>query len=355
MLLLPGTVLDAAVTFAERVRKRIEAHTFTFPGGTLRRTASFGVSGWPHPRDQGLRLAGARGRRRAVRREGDGTQPRRPLRRARVQRAPSPGRMEQTHALRRRTDAQPPQSTEPLSPADELARLQARLAAVERERDHLAAIVDILQEVSSSLHFVDVLQTIARKLGETFGLDRCSIFLSGEQERGAPRRELRGSDDPEPDRRPESLPGAQARVRERRDGVHPRRRQRPGARSIKATLDMRNVRSIVVVPIRWEGSVIGAIFLRTEREAEPFSDADVRFCQTVASLTAKSLRNAHRFETLLREPEGRRRRAAQGRAPARRARRLPPPPARPLREGRGAELGRDAPAAAPRTRSSSGS
>jgi GAF domain-containing protein len=110
-----------------------------------------------------------------------------------------------------------------------MARLRARLATLERERDHLAAIVDILQEVASSLHFIDVLQTIARKLGETFGLDRC-----------------------------------------------------------------------VVVPIRWEGSVIGAIFLRTEREAEPFSDSDVRFCQTVASLTAKSLRNAHRFETLLR-------------------------------------------------------
>ena len=74
----------------------------------------------------------------------------------------------------------------------------------------------------------------------------------------------------------------------------------PELASIKATLDTRNVRSIVVVPIRWEGSVIGAIFLRTEREAEPFSDADVRFCQTVASLTAKSLRNAYRFETLLR-------------------------------------------------------
>jgi GAF domain-containing protein len=46
--------------------------------------------------------------------------------------------------------------------------------------------------------------------------------------------------------------------------------------------------------------VIGAIFLRTERDAEPFSDSDVRFSQTVASLTAKALRNAHRFETLVR-------------------------------------------------------
>ena len=50
MLLLPGTVLDAAVTFAERVRKAVEAHTFTFDGGTLQRTMSCGVAAWPHPR-----------------------------------------------------------------------------------------------------------------------------------------------------------------------------------------------------------------------------------------------------------------------------------------------------------------
>ncbi|MDB4915886.1 MAG: diguanylate cyclase [Gemmatimonadetes bacterium] len=50
MLLLPGAKLADALTFAERVRKRIEGHTFTFAGGTLTRTASFGVAGWPHDR-----------------------------------------------------------------------------------------------------------------------------------------------------------------------------------------------------------------------------------------------------------------------------------------------------------------
>jgi len=53
LLLLPGTVLDAAVTFAERLRERVDAHTFSFEGGTLTRTMSCGVAAWPHPRIQG--------------------------------------------------------------------------------------------------------------------------------------------------------------------------------------------------------------------------------------------------------------------------------------------------------------
>ena len=82
MLLLPGTVLDAAVTFAERVRKRIEGNTFTFPEGTLTRTSSFGVAGWPHPKiehaddlvrtaDDALYVAKETGRNKVVRFDGD--------------------------------------------------------------------------------------------------------------------------------------------------------------------------------------------------------------------------------------------------------------------------------------------
>ncbi|HKW12026.1 MAG TPA: diguanylate cyclase [Gemmatimonadaceae bacterium] len=82
MLLLPGTVLDAAVTFSERVRKEVESRTFTFDGGTVKRTASFGVAGWPHPRitscdelvraaDDALYVAKETGRNRAIRFDSD--------------------------------------------------------------------------------------------------------------------------------------------------------------------------------------------------------------------------------------------------------------------------------------------
>jgi transcriptional regulator with GAF, ATPase, and Fis domain len=147
------------------------------------------------------------------------------------------------------------------SPPDpETARLEERIAELQRERDQLVAVVDILQDISSSLHFVDILQAIARKLGETFGLDRCSIYLAGGN---AEVRLVASYEDSsirnlvvDLNRYPELK-----RAFESKETVFiPDAASDPMLKSIKSTLDLRNVRSIVVVPIQWQGAVIGAIF-----------------------------------------------------------------------------------------------
>ena len=195
-------------------------------------------------------------------------------------------------------------SPNPVDAGEEISRLQSRVRELTREKEHLVAIVDILQDISSSLHFVDILQAIAGKLGKMFGLDRCSIFLAGERGEGV--RLVASYEDPsirnlvvDLDRYPELK-----RAFESGETVFiPDAVNDPAYRNVRTALDARNVRSIVVVPIQWRKDVIGAIFLRTERDAMPFSDADVRFTQVVAELTAKALRNAHRFEALLRSSE----------------------------------------------------
>lgn len=185
--------------------------------------------------------------------------------------------------------------------AGDVGQLRARLAEVQRERDHLIAVVDILQAVSASLHFVEILQAISGKLGDFFGLDRCALFLTGDN---SEVRLVASYEDPsirnlvvDVNRYPELK-----RVFSTGEPVFiPDVLTEPTLQGVKAQMEERRVRSIVVVPLAWQGTIIGAIFLRTRREAPQFTPADLQFCVVVASLTAKALRNAHRFETLMRQ------------------------------------------------------
>jgi GAF domain-containing protein len=183
--------------------------------------------------------------------------------------------------------------------AGEVERLQARISELEHERKHLLAVIEILEEISGTLHFVDILQAITRKLGETFGLDRCSIFLA---ERGrASARLVASYEDPTIRNYVvdlERYPELQRALQSGETVFIPEAQDDPTLKHVRGTLAMRRVRSITVVPITWRGSAIGALYLRTFRDGPAFSDADIRFCQVIASLTAKALRNAFRYERL---------------------------------------------------------
>lgn len=192
------------------------------------------------------------------------------------------------------TDTERPQNaTLPTGPDDRVRYLESRVAELERERDHLIAIVDILQQSATAPHFGDILQAIVRNLGRVFGLERCSIYLSTDRH---DVRVVASYDDPnirnlivDLDRYPELK-----RAFDSGETVFiPDATAEPMLQSMQVMFGLRNICSIVVVPIRWRGAVIGAIFLRTERDATPFTERDIHFCQVIASLTATALRKAY--------------------------------------------------------------
>jgi two-component system sensor histidine kinase ChiS len=185
-------------------------------------------------------------------------------------------------------------------PVEAASVLAARIEELERERARLLAVIEILQEISGTLHFVDILQAIARKLGETFGLDRASIILADRGGRTA--RLVASYEDPTirnlvidleryPEIRQAMDSGETVFIA---DAGHD-----PLLQHVKGALERRKVRTITVVPIKYRGAAIGCMFLRTFKAGQSFSEADVRFCQVVAELTAKALRNAHRYESLV--------------------------------------------------------
>lgn len=183
----------------------------------------------------------------------------------------------------------------------ELTQLRDRIDELTRERDQLLVVIDLQQEVGSSLQVAEVLQRIARRLGDLFGLDRSSIYLAGEGNHEV--RLVATYEDPtlsnlvvDLDRYPEL---AHAFTSGQTVFI-PDVLSDPRLEGVRDALDLRNVRSIVVVPIRWRTAVIGAIVLRTEREGTPFSERDIHFCEVIASLAARALRNAHRFERVQR-------------------------------------------------------
>ena len=192
--------------------------------------------------------------------------------------------------------------------AREITRLQGRVRELTRESDHLVAVVDILQEISTSLHFVDILQAIARKLGQAFGLDRCSIFLSGEQKgvRLVASYEYLTIRNlvvdlnryPELKRAFDSgetvfIPDAPSDPVCASDPVDARRAKRP--------LDRRGADPLAAS----DGNRCDFSCGPTATHC-PSPTPTSAFAQIVAALTAKALRNAHRFEALLRTTEGRR-------------------------------------------------
>lgn len=181
-------------------------------------------------------------------------------------------------------------------------RHRARIADLERERDQLLAMVTLLEELSTERDFVGAMRRVSQCLGTLFGLDRCSIFIAGATD----VRLVATFENPalsnlvvDLDRYPElKLAFESGSTLVIADAAND-----PRLGATRDVLVGRNVESIVVVPMHWQGAMIGAICLRTERGGRQVGTADITFCEAVAVLAARTLAHAHRISELERMAE----------------------------------------------------
>lgn len=183
----------------------------------------------------------------------------------------------------------------------ELQRLQDRIDELERERARLLALVEILRDVTGALHYPDIVQSVTRRLGHLFGLDRCSVFLASRAGGTGGVHLVASYEDPSIRNHVVDLsryPEVRRSIETGQVVYIPDALMDPTLAAVAPQLASRRVKAITVVPMNWQGHVIGTLFLRTYREGLPFTDDDVEFCRVVAEVVSRALRVAHRLERL---------------------------------------------------------
>lgn len=182
----------------------------------------------------------------------------------------------------------------------ELQRLQDRIDELERERARLLALVEITRDVTGAVHYPDIVQSVTRRLGHLFGLDRCSVFLAA-RAGGTGVHLVASYEDPSIRNHHVDLsryPEVRRAIETGQVVYIPDALSDPTLAAVAPQLASRRVKAITVVPMNWQGHVIGTLFLRTYREGLPFTEDDVEFCRVVAEVTSRALRVAHRLERL---------------------------------------------------------
>jgi GAF domain-containing protein len=184
-------------------------------------------------------------------------------------------------------------------PTEPVSRLTARIDALESERRRHLAIIELLRELTETPNYRDIVQTVARRLGNALGLDRCSVFLA-ERSRGTVHLVASYED---PSLRNLVVDIAQypelRRALDTGEVVNiPDVVADPQFGAVQNVLTLRRVRSITVVPLIWRRVAIGAVFLRTTDQRPSLDDGEIEWARQVADVTANALRTASRIERL---------------------------------------------------------
>jgi PAS domain S-box-containing protein len=165
-------------------------------------------------------------------------------------------------------------------------------AVARRESGDLRTLLEITEAVTGSLDVREVMRLIVHRVGDLVRAERCSILLVDERLRSCVV--LVASDNPQVDMLEIDLakyPEIRRAVETREVVVIQDVQRDPVLEPVRDILSQQGYRSLVVVPLVFGGTVLGALYLRTSRE-RPVTSADIRFCRVAAAASANALKNA---------------------------------------------------------------
>jgi len=195
--------------------------------------------------------------------------------------------------------------TKPVAPPELLARVRAHLrtrellAQVEKDREDLAAVLEISRAVSSTLKSSEIFGILVDRTARIVQAYRCSLVLIGEAHDTA--YVVASHDDPSIRNLKISLrkyPEIRMAVAQRQRVVVNNIQEDPLLAEVRDYLRGAPFVSILVLPIILRENVVGTLLLRTSRLTPGFTERETRLCELIADNAAAALQNAHLFESL---------------------------------------------------------
>ena len=181
-----------------------------------------------------------------------------------------------------------------------------------RERQELKIVLNILESITSSLDFHAVMYEIASRIAETVDAVRCSILLV-EQKDAEHVFVVAANDDRKLKMLPVDLakyPEVQAAIRRKQaviiEDVEKSEMMRPYLKELRRL----HFQSLLVLPILYQETVVGTLFLRAARKRS-FTDQELKFCRVVASAAASAIKNSMLYRPWRKRSGSRRRRARE--------------------------------------------
>ncbi len=179
-----------------------------------------------------------------------------------------------------------------------ISELRAQVADTERQREELASLYAVAQELVAVTDLRELLESIIDRALVLVGADRGFVVLSeadGSYRLGAARRFSEGEVEATDEAFSNSL--VQKVLRER-EAILTTNIQNDGRFELTRSILAQQIRSVLAVPLVARGELQGAIYVDTRISERPFGEPELALLRAIGSLAAMAIRGARLLDDL---------------------------------------------------------